>query len=589
MSRHGARWIAMADALGSWRLWLAVAAVVAITPLLSLLPVGRGRLIVLVCGVAAAIALLLVVWVGWWLLLRHLSGGWRLATAVPVVVLAALTRGFLLQALLDAQQYARYWVVSSCVTVGIAVITGLLLKVGVDGHRRRLEELAAEQQRLTAVLAAAEQELRWRRQESIAEVGAAVTTGLSSVPDSSLMLTADSLERLVEDVVRPLSHELAASVPTWEPPYVAVRQPLDWSRVWGTVADVKLLDPWALAIVVLLATPPSIVASGWRLGVTMHLLMAAATIVSVLAVRRVAGGRGRRLPTPIRLVMSYASLVVACVPAAAIAVTSPGQTSNAAEALWVLVVLPLSGLLLSAVRAARVQQRDLEAQAAAAAQQTAWWISRTRMVSWWQRAIVARALHGPVQSAILAVVHRLRGAQERGGDPPDLTFTALADLRRSVATAVVPEVDGHNPSVRLQELRDTWRLVADVEVTLPAEPERLLYRDPICCEMAIDAICEAVSNAIRHGGARSIEVSIRLTGAAAVRIEVDDDGRGMRQDQRGHGLGTLMLDACALAWGFESQAGRNLLWLDLPLLAQDAPPSVATTTAAEGVRGLTLA
>ncbi|WP_072478622.1 ATP-binding protein [Amycolatopsis australiensis] len=81
---------------------------------------------------------------------------------------------------------------------------------------------------------------------------------------------------------------------------------------------------------------------------------------------------------------------------------------------------------------------------------------------------------------------------------------------------------------------------------------------------AVMVVDELTSNALRHGRA---PYHLRLlTGAAKLRIEVDDAGgeparRRTPSDQGGRGL--LLVERCAAAWGQLRRAGGKTLWAEL--------------------------
>lgn len=152
---------------------------------------------------------------------------------------------------------------------------------------------------------------------------------------SSPVLTSNSLEHVAADVVRPSSYELARAVPAWEPPRITPgERRMEWARVWGSVADIDLVDPWGPAVVTLAAAPPSMLVLGLWPGLLIHLLMAIAIPLGLVGVRRVAGKTARRCSTPVRLAVAHAILALGCVPAGAIAVAFPGRSSSLSEGLW---------------------------------------------------------------------------------------------------------------------------------------------------------------------------------------------------------------------------------------------------------------
>lgn len=81
---------------------------------------------------------------------------------------------------------------------------------------------------------------------------------------------------------------------------------------------------------------------------------------------------------------------------------------------------------------------------------------------------------------------------------------------------------------------------------------------------AVMVVDELTSNALRHGRA---PYHVRLlTGAAKLRIEVDDGGgeparRRTPSDQGGRGL--LLVERCAAAWGQLRRPSGKTLWAEL--------------------------
>jgi anti-sigma regulatory factor (Ser/Thr protein kinase) len=60
---------------------------------------------------------------------------------------------------------------------------------------------------------------------------------------------------------------------------------------------------------------------------------------------------------------------------------------------------------------------------------------------------------------------------------------------------------------------------------------------------------EGVSNAIRHGHAKYVEISILEESADAIRIEISNDGVSDSSDRQG--VGSQMLDEITMNWSRE--------------------------------------
>jgi anti-sigma regulatory factor (Ser/Thr protein kinase) len=83
-------------------------------------------------------------------------------------------------------------------------------------------------------------------------------------------------------------------------------------------------------------------------------------------------------------------------------------------------------------------------------------------------------------------------------------------------------------------------------------------------------VCELVTNAMRYGGSRNIELSISLTEQGRLRLAVVDEARGSESPHLRrvpanamHGRGLHLVDACAESWGFVRRTGLCTVWCEV--------------------------
>jgi signal transduction histidine kinase len=163
---------------------------------------------------------------------------------------------------------------------------------------------------------------------------------------------------------------------------------------------------------------------------------------------------------------------------------------------------------------------------------------------------VERDLHDGAQARLVALGMNLRAAERLIPTSPQAAVALVAEAREASSQALTELRDlvrGIYPPVLADRgLGDAVRALAldtpirtDVDISLP---ERLEFPVESACYFAI---AETLANAVKHSGARTVQIRIRYaadphySGPAAaglLRIEITDNGTGGADAARGTGL-----------------------------------------------------
>jgi two-component system sensor histidine kinase UhpB len=174
-----------------------------------------------------------------------------------------------------------------------------------------------------------------------------------------------------------------------------------------------------------------------------------------------------------------------------------------------------------------------------------------------ERARVARDLHDEVNQSLTGLLLRLEAAREAA--PPELE-DELAETK-ALANQAMGELLSLARQLRPTALDDLGLVAAiegQVEQLRRGEIEASLQAEGDFSDLGDDAQLvvyrvaqEALSNAARHSGAKSVEVRLRRAEAGGVLLEVGDDGRGFAFDESERGLGIGGMRERALLIGAE--------------------------------------
>ena len=500
--------------------------------------------------------------------------------AVGGFVVAAAVRGAVLSELLVASGAARdpmwlYRFVASLGGIAIPLLIMALVVSAMRAHTRSLEALVQVQSQLLATESRIVAEVTERNEQTLARVQERLRAELVALDSVQGADSVAELQRLATDVVRPMSHELAASLPGREASdSVVIEARVTWRQAVGQMVDRPPLQPLIAALLMLMVlTNVALGSFGPARGIPLALTMFASIIVlSIAANRLLAFALPRLRPGVAPLAVAVACLVVGYGSTAAASVFVPAQSTQTfvgAGGLFPSMIVLLSAVVATIFRQQAQTERELESSTERLRRQ----LVRLRQAQWVQQQALSRALHGPVQAAVTSAALRLDAAVRAGEAPADL----LTDTRRSLlATIDVLEAadTGENSlPLALARIAGTWEGVCDVTSRVDGGAALRLAEDPLASSVVIDLMTEAVSNAVRHGSARRADIEIACGDGDLVTLVVRDDGGGA-SDSRPGGLGTTLLENCTLEWTRSATRSGCVLKVVLPTaVPSDASPA----------------
>ena len=180
------------------------------------------------------------------------------------------------------------------------------------------------------------------------------------------------------------------------------------------------------------------------------------------------------------------------------------------------------------------------------------WIGRRRLVS---------QIHGEVQGALVAATTRLSLAQSQDDDQVSL---ALSDLDRAIeALGRVPETNADFGEAA-QNLVDAWAGVCDIKLDVRDDARELLGSSPSSSFVVMAMFTEAVVNAVHHGGANKVKLTVTVSKPGTLEVEMRDNGQLKSEVVWGTGIKEMI--AMTTKFSFNRQGDETVVKGELPII-----------------------
>jgi hypothetical protein len=449
----------------------------------------------------------------------------------------------------------------------VLLITALVVS-SLRDQARTLQELQRVQRDLELTRGQVELVVLERNEAALQRVRATLEDELTRLGAPQGDAVRD-LQHLATDVVRPMSHDLAQSIPTWTPPMneAAVRiRRRDLIRAVGqrgpflplvtAVIETTIILAPSATFLVAIRVPILLLAS---IGIYISLTCANLLLNRILP---------RSTPTRSFLAVLVAAVIVSALQAG-IAGYLLGNSQGWALAIGGTIFVTGLAMMVAIIATALSQQRRAETELLASTEQLRVNLARLHQVQWFQQKALSRALHGPMQSAATAAALRLDAAVRNGQPTQALVEEVRASLLQQVDVLGLDEPPVLDLDEVFARIAGTWQGLCAVQIAMDDAAEHVLADDPVLRSIAVEIISEAVSNAVRHGQAGSASVRVSAPRTGSLVIEVDDDGQD-RRGPAGSGLGSQLLDECTTNWSLHGHAQGHQLFAELPVVREAA-------------------
>ena len=377
---------------------------------------------------------------------------------------------------------------------------------------------------------------------------------------------ADELVRVVDDVVRPTSHDLygnpvalANSVSTGKAPRINPRKILSAT----TTADpfrpeLMLLFGAALTVpmFLIIGSVDFLVSYLWS-----FTLYVAVIWVSKLYLLTPLG----RLHLALRVLLISLIYVVPALIFSGVVLAPVFGFESVTPALlaYGAAIGLIVGWGLALLEGIRLAQQLVLVDSERANERLYWLNKRLQSEVWVDQQNLAFALHHDVQASLLAAAMRLKTVVEAGTEPREALALVSTAIEQALAkNRRLPLVA--SPEKLEDRINAKWDSVISLEIVADNAAQVALSTDPAITKVVEDILIEFQTNSIKHGQATESRAIISVPQPETLSVSVTNNGTGALNRADG-GLGSQFVNSVTLQHSLESVDGGVRFECTLPL------------------------
>ena len=503
------------------------------------------------------------------------SRNWTWLLLVSVIVGAAV-RGIALGILLflfgisESPEFV-FRIVASVGHMGVVTVILWILVSEVHGLQARRRQLMADRDQLIDLQIAAQRDLEQLGDRAAEEIRLSILQSLGGLQVSDSSELRERLRLTIDEVVRPLSHQLGAQSSAWAPTQPSTEKVrIDWPLAIREGLNPARIHPVVLSLLLL-----------W-LGFPIHIfqfapsIVLAYTFITLLAMPAFWIARKVAIRASIRRGTGFTSMsfiVAVVVGALLMGLATLTYMWDEPQPFVFVIVAPVLALLISSLiavaEAARDQNLELEADLTATTADLRWALARAREQYRQRERGLAHALHGRIQASLAAAFLRLEHAVAQGANDDAFLVSLQAEILE-----VLAELDfrdsAPDPIDKVIALtQSNWSGAVHIDFTVEPHVKQALAIDSLCARSVNDLIPELIFNSVRHGSATAIKVELEMADTRTLCLTVTDDGLNYKIETP-YGLGSALLDDSSISWTRSRCGELTTTTCMLPSLNRDA-------------------
>ena len=465
------------------------------------------------------------------------------------LLLVAAFRGYLLDILLNRfidefELRPAFRISSSLLNFTMSGLLATLAFGKVREHTTSLFKLVREQNRLSFVEKVTKENLQEFDQTQVKPIKEQLLGRLQTIRTQDFDQALFTIRQTIDEIVQPLSRSLDEQISQWSPPESDLKESkIDWKKAARKAAIVKEVDPKLIPLIISFIGIPTIISNyGTQIG-TIILVQSVLTGYFLYLVTKIVFSKIANNAFGFVL-----SLLIAGFMQAALSLFWSYRIDSS---LGILLIAPgaaiVVGFLVAIVNTASRQLNEVRLNISQTTADLSWAVSRIRNEQHQRSRNLGRKLHGEIQARFSSAFLMLQNSENN----PETTKSLINEIADNLEKDVL-KLDEPNSNVqKLDEVLDnvtqTWQGVSSISFVADETLKKQIERDKLCQTALVDVIPELCFNSIKHGKASEVMVSIEKSSPKTILLKVADNGQKVAEISN-KGLGTKLLDECAISW-----------------------------------------
>lgn len=493
------------------------------------------------------------------LYINRVSSAYVPITLFLTICLVGLGRGYLFDVWLyswDIVETLRvgFRMRSSLLNTTVSFVIVVIAIANTRRHQMIAGQLFRERARLENTKKVASEQIEQFHQNLVASIRQDLKSHIDQMSGKSSREVLSLLHELINQVVQPLSREIASRNRAWTPDFVSTpKLKIEWSALLSRSFNPKNVNYVAIPLLLTLIVFPTLLLRSSFTEAVVGLLVTNAVAISI-------GFIFRKIYSKLQgHVIEYLAVVSITGFAMGIASTYLTRDYEAKYSLLIPGTLfyIISASLLSLINGAEGQRTAAAYELKSTVEQLEWNVSRVRESQRQDYRRLSRNLHDDVQAQLSSKYLELEKMVAIDNLAEEFLPTMITGFHALIEGIADRKVSVDPIDVVIEKVRENWSSIA--KISLESDPEilRSIEEDSLCSTSIVDVIPELVFNGIKHGKATEIDLLFELIGEERVRLSVIDNGN-FEMVESAIGLGTTILNESCISWTRERSNARTV-------------------------------